>query len=616
MTRSTLPLLLARDPTDILAWRAGRPIRVACYLADVTACAATLPASGPVINLCGDRYAFAVALGAALLRGQTSLLPPDARPETLLQLLHHDQWAYGLTDDGALQTPGVPLHRWPLRYPPQPGVPGACEERGAGGAGVAGGAHSAGPPWPRVAADALATSLLTSGSTGQPQPHGKSWRQWTVNVEAAAQRLAQHLGRPGLTGLTLVATVPPQHSYGFESSVLLALLGGAAFEAGRPFYPADIVAALDSVPRPRALVSTPFHLKSLLQSGLALPATDLVLSATAPLSPQLARQAEARLGGPLIEIYGCTEAGQVASRRTAVASLWHTFGSLRIHACPAPSGEADSDRQDSFTVQGGHLAEPTALSDRLALTDASHFQLLGRANDLIQVAGKRSSLGLLNHHLNRIEGVDDGAFWLPDEVADGVVRPVALVVSATLSPAQVIAALRRVLEPVFVPRRVLMVAALPRQATGKITAQALGQFALAVLAEQAVPAPLAGLPAPSRTPCLSGAGAAVVRHIHIATDHPAFAGHFPGQPILPGVSLLALVLEAWQAALDDQPGCLPPLSPNGETLNAAKFLAPVAPGADLRIELQAVAAQMRFEVTCAAVRVSSGSFATRPAATA
>jgi acyl-coenzyme A synthetase/AMP-(fatty) acid ligase len=55
--------------------------------------------------------------------------------------------------------------------------------------------------------------------------------------------------------------------------------------------------------------------------------------------------------------------------------------------------------------------------------------LLGRANDLIHVAGKRSSLAHLNFHLNRIEGVDDGAFWLPDEVADGVVRPVAFVVA-------------------------------------------------------------------------------------------------------------------------------------------------------------------------------------------
>lgn len=460
MSAATLPLLAGADPSAVLAWRDGQPLHVARYLADVAACAASLPPAGPAINLCQDRYAFAVALGATLQRGQLSLLPPNARDDTLAQLRQRDAQAYGLSDDPTLVTPGLPLQ--PVPSQPSDAMPTLA-------AGV-----------PEVAADALATSLLTSGSTGAPQPHAKTWRQWTVNIAAAAQRLAEHLDRPSLAGLTLVATVPPQHSYGFESSVLLAMLGGAAFEAGRPFYPADIAAALAAVPRPRALVTTPFHLKALLASGLDLPATDLVLSATAPLSPQLARLAERRLGGPLVEIYGSTESGQVASRRTAATDLWTTFGALRIDVASVPGADA-GEPTEVFSASGGHLPEATPLSDILKLDDARHFRLLGRANDLIHVAGRRSSLGHLNHHLNSIEGVDDGAFWLPDEVADGVVRPVAFVVSATLSPAQVIAALRLRLEAVFVPRRVVPVAALPREATGKLTTQALRQFALQTL---------------------------------------------------------------------------------------------------------------------------------------
>ncbi len=119
-----------------------------------------------------------------------------------------------------------------------------------------------------------------------------------------------------MAGISLVATVPPQHMYGFESSVLLALHGGAVLDASRPFFPADIAAALRRVPAPRMLVTTPFHLRTVLDAKLALPPLTLVLCATAPLAPQLAAEAEARLGAPLLEIYGCTEAGQVASRRT------------------------------------------------------------------------------------------------------------------------------------------------------------------------------------------------------------------------------------------------------------------------------------------------------------
>jgi len=465
MSATTLPLLAGADPSAVLAWRDGQPLRVARYLADVAACAASLPPAGPAINLCQDRYAFAVALGATLQRGQLSLLPPNARDDTLAQLRQRDAQAYGLSDDATLVMPGLPLQPVPLL--PRGGAPGASPGALPGSV-------------PQVAAETLATSLLTSGSTGAPQPHAKTWRQWTVNIAAAAQRLAEHLDRPSLAGLTLVATVPPQHSYGFESSVLLAMLGGAAFEAGRPFYPADIAAALAAVPRPRALVTTPFHLKALLASGLDLPATDLVLSATAPLSPQLARLAERRLGGPLVEIYGSTESGQVASRRTAATDLWTTFGALRIDVASVAGADA-GEPTEVFSASGGHLPEATPLSDILKLDDARHFRLLGRANDLIHVAGRRSSLGHLNHHLNSIDGVDDGAFWLPDEVADGVVRPVAFVVTATLSPAQVIAALRLRLEAVFVPRRVVPVAALPREATGKLTTQALRQFALQTL---------------------------------------------------------------------------------------------------------------------------------------
>ena len=298
----------------------------------------------------------------------------------------------------------------------------------------------------------VAATLLTSGSTGTPQPHAKTWGQLTMNVAAAARRLAELLRRPDLRGLNIVATVPAQHSYGFESSVLLGLLGGAAFDSGRPYFPADIARSLSALPRPRALVTTPFHLSMLLQSSVELPAVDLVLSATAPLSPQLAQQAERAFGGPLVEIYGCTEAGQVATRRTVRGELWQTFDNLTLSRLPG-----NDESGDRFMVQGGHVLEPTGLADILELESAQRFRLLGRANDLIDVAGKRSSLGHLNFQLNSIPGVVDGAFWLPDAVADRVVRPVAFVVAPALDAGQIRAALRERLEAVFVPRRIVLV---------------------------------------------------------------------------------------------------------------------------------------------------------------
>ena len=546
-----LALLGARDLSAPLAWQAGQPISGATFLAEAQALAGQLPAQGPAVNLCQDRYRFALGLAAALLRGHTSLMPPNALPETLRRLAQDSAPPYALVDAAEVDAAG--LHRVTVVRPPPspaaravPSIPGALD----------------------------AVCLLTSGSTGAPQPHRKQWQPLVRNIAAEADRLAELMALPSLAGLNIVATVPPQHSYGFESSVLLALLGGAAFDSGRPFYPADIVAALERVPRPRALVTTPFHLKTLLLSGMALPPVDLVLSATAPLSPQLAADAELKLQACLIEIYGCTEAGQVAARRTTAGEVWTALGDLQLWREEGADGER-------FLVEGGHVLTPTPLADILDLLDRRRFRLLGRANDLIHVAGKRSSLAHLNFHLNRIDGVQDGAFWLPDDVADGVVRPVAFVVAPGLTAHQIIQDLRDRLEAAFVPRRVVMLDALPREATGKITAATLRE-----LAARHVP----GHEAPSGDACFT-----------IAADHPAFDGHFPGQPILPGVVLLSLVMQALarQPALQQRLGATP-------VIDAVKFVGPVAPGTTLRVALAEQGRGVTFDLWDGARCVAKG----------
>ena len=91
--------------------------------------------------------------------------------------------------------------------------------------------------------------------------------------------------------------------------------------------------------------------------------------------------------------------------------------------------------------------------------------------------------------------------------------------------------------------------------------------------------------------------------VTIPVDHPAFAGHFPGDPLLPGVALLAEVLEAVldEPALAAQVGASP-------RIGAVKFLAPVRPGARLTILLDAGARGVRFEVREGERLAASGQF--------
>jgi acyl-coenzyme A synthetase/AMP-(fatty) acid ligase len=404
------------------------------------------PALGPgvhVLNACADRYHFAVGLAACLVTGRISLLPPTHTPEVVRQLLRFAPDVVCLTDeeDCDIELPRVP-------YP-----------RNAGPAVATAGAV------PPIDSACLAAYVFTSGSTGMPVAHPKTWGKLVACVREQASRLGL-----GGTPCAVIATVPPQHMYGFESSLLMELVNGHAFCAERPFYPTDIATALTGVPRPRVLVTTPVHLRALLGCGVAVPPTDLIVCSTAPLAHELALEVEERCHTRLLEVYGSTETGQIAVRRPTVSPQWRLWPGVTL-----------TIRDDETWAQGGHIEEPTRMCDVLEMTGADTFLLHGRVADLVNIAGKRSSLGYLNHQLTSIPGVEDGAFFHAEEPHDaGVVARVgACVVAPGLDPQTLLAELRRRIDPAFLPRPLLMVARLPRNSTGKLPQAALRSLAAA-----------------------------------------------------------------------------------------------------------------------------------------
>jgi acyl-coenzyme A synthetase/AMP-(fatty) acid ligase len=167
-------------------------------------------------------------------------------------------------------------------------------------------------------------------------------------------------------------------------------------------------------------------------------------------------------GGSLIEIYGCTEAGQVATRRTARETIWHCLDGVSLAA------------RDGGTWASGAAVEGTALlQDVIEQTEKGRFHLIGRSADLVNVAGKRSSLAHLNQQLLAVEGVRDGVFFLPEPDGGPVTRLAAVAIAPGLSPADILAALRQRIDAAFLPRPLLLVADLPRNALGKLPRAAL-----------------------------------------------------------------------------------------------------------------------------------------------
>lgn len=433
-----LPLLAAGNPARTVAWHDGQSVSAAQFLAHVQQVAAVLPSGSAAVNLCEDRYAFLVAFCAIALRGQANLLPSSRAPQAVDDVMAGYPGSYAVGEQ-ALDPAPPGYHRMPaLDAAPAQGDLFVV---------------------PLIPADHVVAIGYTSGSTGVPKSYPKTWRSFHAsnagNLRALRAVVSGHFD--------VAATVPPQHMYGMETSVLLPLLSDVGVHAGRPFFPADIAAALAQLPGPRVLVTTPIHLRALVESGVMLPPIAAMMSATAPMPPELARTAEEHFGAPMLEVFGSTETCVIASRRAADDEPWALYEGVHLH--PQPDGTA---------VEAPQLETPITLADIVSLQDEGRrFRLCGRHADLLEIAGKRASVGDLTRRLLAVPGVQDGVIFQLDGDVIGVKRIAALVVAPGLDEHTILEALRHSIEPVFLPRPLRLVDALPRNETGKLPRAAL-----------------------------------------------------------------------------------------------------------------------------------------------
>lgn len=431
--------LVGRELGEPLFRTTEGPITGAAFLDRAHTLAAELPAGAHILNLCHGRYAFTLAFAAAMLRGQVSLLSSDRTMSRIQELARSFPGLSSVSDSPEQPSP---LRHYVIR--PENEEPRSDR------------------PNPRIPASQLAALVFTSGSTGEPVAHRKNWGALVSRSADAGRRFRMGRGAPA----SIVATVPPQHMYGFETSVLLQLHAPAAAWCGEAFYPLDVRLALEAVPPPRILVTTPLQIRALLQASVDLPPIERVISATAPLFPELAAEAERAWSTRVEEIFGATEVGSIASRRTVDGDTWTMYPRVRL---ARTSGEEDAEA----LVTAPH-AQPFPLGDIVEVLDPAHFRLLGRRTDLVKLGGRRASLAGLNRILTGIDGVIDGLFVAPDDLdRRPTARLLAFVVAPGREASDILAALRERIDPIFLPRRVISVSSLPRNGVGKLPEQAL-----------------------------------------------------------------------------------------------------------------------------------------------
>src|SRR5690606_26031037 len=165
------------------------------------------------------------------------------------------------------------------------------------------------------------------------------------------------------------------------------------------------------------------------------------------------------------------EVGSMACRFTAREDDWQLFDGLSFIA-----GEAD---EAPWRAEADHLPEAVMLQDLIEFGADGRFRLLGRNEDMLEIAGKRGSLQEMNNLLLTTPGVADGVVFVPEQREQGsAVRPVALVVAAAgqVTRAELLARFAQFLDPVFVPRPLYLVDALPREENGKLRRVRLLEF--------------------------------------------------------------------------------------------------------------------------------------------
>ncbi len=569
-----LPLAKYRAPGAPVLLGPDGEIAAAVFFRQAQEMAEALPAQAYAVNLCDTRPGFMLGFAAAMLRGQTSLLPPGRGRRDWELLLRQYPGAYVLCESVL-------------------GESASLQSLGEGGpvfdvskftrALVAATQGPMALSLPEIDGAHTAAILFTSGSTGQPTARSRTWGQL---CEGAAG-LAKALRWGEIPDCAVLGSVPPQHMFGLESTVMLPWFTGSPVHVQNPLLPADLEIALRQGTRPSWWMTTPVHLRAPLRSQTPLTGLAGVLASTMSLPVPLACAAEAAWHVPVVEIYGSTETGALASRRTALETHWVPLRGVSLRHDAEGGSEGGEARR--VWASGAHFGSPVLLGDELSIEPDGRFLWIGRSNDLIKVGGKRVSLAALNQNLAEIPGVNEGVFFFPEDISPDASddthpsrRLAALYVSATLPPLEVLNALRARVDPVFLPRPIFRVAQLPRNTNGKLPAAAVAGLYARCKSER-----LARLPASGR-----------IRYFAVPDSHPSIPGHFPGEPIVPGVVILARVEEAIRADF-----------PHIElgVLLSARFHALLRPGQRFRVRPQMQHEHVRFEVRLAAPSTCSQS---------
>ncbi len=310
--------------------------------------------------------------------------------------------------------------------------------------------------------------LFTGGSTGKP----KVWSKSPRNLLAEAFYLRDKFGLA--TKDLFISTVPPYHIYGLLFSILAPFVSQARVLPEIYTFPQEIISTINRH-KATVLVSVPIHYRSLKVDNLSAPSLKIAFSSSGVLNRSDATHFLKKTGLGIHEIYGSTETGGIASRnisentdswKPADVVSWRMSGKRLAVRSDFVSREMERDT-DGFCVTG----------DEVQPDKGDRFLLLGRADGIVKVAGKRVDLLDVQNKIQTLPTVRDAVvIALPAE--KGRESVIAALVACELSEIQLKKMILEKLEPYAMPRRIKIVPSITRTTTGKIDFRRVEQIFL------------------------------------------------------------------------------------------------------------------------------------------
>ena len=334
--------------------------------------------------------------------------------------------------------------------------------------------------------DDLATIVYTSGTTGRSKGAMLSHR----NLASNALTLVEQWGFT--RGDVLLHALPVYHVHGLFVACHCALLSGSRMLWLPKFDAAEVIGLL---PHATVMMGVPTFYTRLL----ADPSFDanvcrsmrLFVSGSAPLLPETFESFRARTGHAILERYGMTETGMNTANPLAGERIAGSVGlplpgvSVRIvdgeaRACgPETVGAIEVKGPNVF---GGYWRMPEKIREEFTADGYfktgdmgewlpnGYMKIVGRAKDLIITGGLNVYPAEIEEKINALPGVLESAvIGVPDpDFGEAVTAVVVIRPGDALNESELISVLKADIASFKVPKRVHLVADLPRNAMGKV----------------------------------------------------------------------------------------------------------------------------------------------------